>query len=153
MSYRYVKKAPKERQTEDTAGKTENFATRNVKLITFLVCIAIFLALFGPLSVFRIREMILEKRALEGQIPLETVVALSELDRDIYLSDLEKYTGERKENSYSAQYYMDIGEEYLLLANAEKPSGKVVYLTLLHFKSGEEIDVLTGDVRAFLKNK
>ena len=38
----------------DTTGKTETFFTRNVKLITFLICIAVFLGIFGPLSVFHI---------------------------------------------------------------------------------------------------
>ena len=37
-----------ERKLPDTAGKTENFVTRNVKLITFLICMGVFLALFIP---------------------------------------------------------------------------------------------------------
>ena len=39
---------------KDTVGKTENFFTRNVKLITFLICLGVFLAFFGPITVFTI---------------------------------------------------------------------------------------------------
>ena len=38
------------RQQMDTAGKTETFFTRNVKLITFLICVAIILS---PLFYFK----------------------------------------------------------------------------------------------------
>ena len=34
-----------QRRGVDTAGKTENFFTRNVKLITFLICIAVIFSL------------------------------------------------------------------------------------------------------------
>ncbi|MBQ8212880.1 MAG: hypothetical protein IJZ80_02630 [Clostridia bacterium] len=34
-------------------AKTENFFTRNVKLITFLVTVGVFLAVFGPISCWR----------------------------------------------------------------------------------------------------
>lgn len=136
---------------DDTSGKTENFLTRNVKLITFLCVIAIFLGLFGPLSIFRIRDYIQEKRALEGRITLEVVVAFSDLNRDVYLSELLEYTGERRDNDLFMLYYMDVDDDFLLLATAEKPAGKVRHLTLTHLSTGESVDVLKGDVRSFLE--
>ena len=44
------KKQPK--VEEATVGQTETFVTRNVKLITFLVCVAVFLVFLGPLSIW-----------------------------------------------------------------------------------------------------
>jgi hypothetical protein len=57
----YSKRPPKQDKwepAEDTVGKTETFGTRNVKLITFLVCLGVFLAFFGPWSVMRIMEWV-----------------------------------------------------------------------------------------------
>ena len=52
---------------EQTVGKTENFVTAHVKLITFLVCLAVFLTFLGPWSVWRITEWVkqAEQDALE----------------------------------------------------------------------------------------
>ena len=47
------------RQQIDTAGKTETFFTRNVKLITFLICIAV---IFSPFVVTYIKDVIEDKR-------------------------------------------------------------------------------------------
>ena len=47
------------RQQIDTAGKTENFFTRNVKLITFLICITV---IFSPFVVVYIQDTIEAKR-------------------------------------------------------------------------------------------
>ena len=150
MGYRYE---PRRRPTEtlvDTAGQTETFWTRNVKLITFLTVVGLFLAIFGPWSIFRIRESILEKKALEGRITLEEVVAFSELERDLYFSEFLSYTGDRSDTDYQMLYCMDIDENYILYAAAEKPGGKVTYLQLHRVSTGESVDVLTGDVQAFL---
>ena len=48
--------APKPSRFEDTKGETETFATRNVRLITFLVCIGVFLAVFIPIGVVGISQ-------------------------------------------------------------------------------------------------
>lgn len=50
---------------DDTKGQTETFVTRNVKLITFLVCLAVFLIFFGPWSVMRIMEWVEMQEAQE----------------------------------------------------------------------------------------
>ena len=51
---------------DDTKGETETFVTRNVKLITFLVCLAVFLTFFGPWSVIRIRQWIEEQETQQA---------------------------------------------------------------------------------------
>ena len=74
LNFRFEKKKPEDKPlasvTEaeeiDTAGQTETFWTRNVRLLTFLICVAVFLVAFGPYSVFRISSCIAENR-LEGE--------------------------------------------------------------------------------------
>lgn len=150
---RYQRESKRTDSEQHDLQKTESFVTRNVKLITFLSVILVFLAIFGPFSIFRIHEYIQEKRAAEGQISLEEIVAISDLERDVYLSELFKYTGERRDNDLFMLYYMDVEENYLMLATAEKPAGKIRHLHLTNLSTGESIDVLRDDVRAFLNLK
>ena len=82
----------RKKQKPDTAGKTENFFTNHVKLITFLICLGVFLAIFGPISVFRIRDYIEEKRAIANAMTVQDILELAE-DRDqLYLADFEDFT-------------------------------------------------------------
>ena len=43
---------------DDTKGETETFVTRNVKLITFIICMAVFLAFFIPIAVIGFNDFI-----------------------------------------------------------------------------------------------
>ena len=153
MSYRYEKKPVPVRVYEETTGQTETFWTRHVKLITFLIVIAVFLALFGPYNVFDLAKSINEKREMEGRITMEEVIALSDLHGSVYLSQLTKYSGELSNLQQLSMYSMDIDERYMLIATAEKNGGRVLYLYLNDRDTGRTVDILTGDVRAFLNQK
>ena len=151
MKYSRGERPSTPRADRETVGKTETFLTRNVRLITFLIVIGLFLAVFGPLSVFRIREFILEKNKVENPIPMEQVIAISDLNRDVYLKELLPYSGTRKDGEMYIFYYMDVGADYLVLATADKVTGKLQHMILTRLSTGEQIDVLRDDVRAFLQ--
>ena len=153
MSFRYEKKPAPVRAYEDTTGKTETFWTRHIKLITFLIVIAVFLALFGPYNVFDLAKSINEKREIEGRITMEEVIALGDLRGTIYLKQLTKYSGELSDLQQLSMYTMDIDDRYMLIATAEKPSGRVIYLHLNDRQTKQTIDIRAEDVRAFLNQK
>ncbi len=151
---------------KDTVGKTENFFTRHVKLITFLICIAVFLTFFGPLTIFTVIRYIEER--MDTRIPMteEDLIALSELDRDLYFSDIEGYKGikdiktnkyevevdgktETREEEVEIYYYMDIGADYTALAIAEIDTEKIIYFQLSNKRTQWKADVLKDDIRAF----
>ena len=152
---------PKEKAT---VGKTENFFTRNVKLITFLVCIAVFLAFFGPLTVFTIANYIKEKQDTRPVMSEEELIALSELDRDLYFSDIENFKGTKDVKTISVSvegggtetkeveiyYYFDVGNDYSALAIAEIDTEKIIYFRLNNKKNQWKADVLKDDIRSFL---
>ncbi len=138
----------------DTAGKTETFFTRHVRLITFLICTGIFLILFLPMAIFGI-DMAIDwaKGEDRPQMTLEDVIRLSEAERDLYLSDLTAFEGEISEFEYETHYAIKIEPKYYLRAVAELNTNKLIYFEMRDLESGEQVNILTEDVRAFLNMK
>lgn len=156
------------KQKPDTAGKTENFFTNHVKLITFLVCLGVFLVFLGPISVFTVMDYLEKKN--DPRIPMTEVdlIALSELDRDLYFSDIEgfrgtkdiktvKYNVDGSEDGATAEkeveiyYYLSVGEDYSALAIADIETEKIIYFRVSNRRNQMHADVLTDDIRAFLQ--
>ena len=149
---------------KDTAGKTENFFTRNVRVITFVICIAVFLAFFGPLTVFTVAKYIKGQQDTRPIMSEEELIELSELDRDLYYSDIKKFKGTEDIKSIALPsenggtqlkeveiyYYFEVGEHYSALAIAEIDTEKIVYFQLSNTKNQWRADVLKDDVRSFL---
>lgn len=145
-------KAAPERGKE-TVGKTENFGSRNVKLITFLVCLGVLLALFIPVGVIGIDAVIdFLERDERPEMTVADVVALSEQEGALYLSDLTRFQGTLDEQTWELHYIIDIAPCYHLRAVADKDSQKLLYFTMLNLDTGASVNVLTDDVRAFVGN-
>ena len=162
------KQKQKAEKTVDTVGKTETFFTRNVKLITFLICLGVFLALFGPISVFTVKKYLEEKEDTRPIMTESELLVLSELDRDLYFSDLKGYKGredihsqkykvnvadgtEIREKETEIWYYIDIGENYSGLAIADIQTEKIIYFQISNRQTQWKADVLTDDIRSFLQ--
>ena len=149
---------------KETVGKTENFVTRNVKLITFLICLGVFLAFFGPLTIFKIIDYIEERKDKRPIMSEAELIELSELDRDLYYSDIKGYKGTEDIRSVAVSvdgggtrmkeveiyYYLDIGDTYTALAIAEVDTEKIIYFQILSKKTQWKADVLKDDIRSFL---
>lgn len=136
-----------EENLPETAGKTESFFSRNVRLITFLICIAIFLAFFGPVSVFTIGKII-EKRADRKQaMTVEETLKLAQSPGTVTFDLLRKYDGKYHETETVEVYYIGFGN-YLILATKNKNSGALTVL-LENLDNGIRIDFLKDDVQAF----
>ena len=161
-------KKKKKKQTQDTVGKTENFFTNHVKLITFLVCLGIFLVFLGPISVFTVMDYLEKKN--DPRIPMteEDLITLSEMNRDLYFSDIEgfrgtkdiktiKYNvdgsedGDTAEKEVEIYYYLNIGEDYSALAIADIATEKIIYFRVSNRRNQMHADVLTDDIRAFMQ--
>ena len=99
----------------DTVGQTETFWTRNVKLITFLICIAVFLTVFGPMSVFRIAKYIEENRNAGEEMSVETVLELSDRHQALRLSDFKKYEKTVSDGDDAILYFLTVEEDYLVM--------------------------------------
>ncbi len=146
-------KAERKRE-KDTAGKTETFATRNVRLITFLVCISVFLAVFIPVGFwgFQTVQGWMEKDE-RPQMTLADVVSLSERNGELYLSDLTGFVGEQETYDMGIHYSIEIEPRYYLRAVADVATQKLYYFEMVDLETQEKVDILTEDVRAFLGQK
>lgn len=138
----------------DGAEVTETFWTRHVRLITFLVCITVFSAVFLPLAYFGVDHWIdRTRRDDRAQMTLEDVIRLSESDRDLYLTDLTVFCGETSDFEHETHYIIEIEPSYYLRAVAERDTGKLLYFEMVNFENGKQVDILTEDVRAFLNTQ
>ena len=138
------------KEVVDTAGKTETFFTRNVRLITFLICIAVFFALFGPISVFQIHRYIQENRVdPRPRMTVEEVSDVADRANNLRMSEFDKYAGTLEEGEMGdvqyALYRLPVDETYRLSVGFDKQTGKLFYLTLADTVRYEKLDLFLQD--------
>ena len=135
------------RQQIDTAGKTENFFTRNVKLITFLICITV---IFSPFVVVYIQDTIEAKR-LEArpEMTVDELVVIAEGAKDLRERNLTKFEGyctksEVQGMKYSMYRIPILHERDLVLSiSFDASMDYVFYINLIDMDTREELDLLT----------
>lgn len=132
------------RKQMDTAGKTENFFTRNVKLITFLICIAV---IFSPFVIAYVKDYIEEHR--EDPRPEMTVDDLAVIARkgdDLCMSDLDAFEGERIDNDMQGMTYVmyriHVTDRFVLSASFDGTQDYIFYLNLMDLDKKTELDLL-----------
>ena len=135
------------RKQIDTAGKTENFFTRNVKLITFLICITV---IFSPFVIVYIKDTIEDKRlASRPEMTVDELVFIAERSKNLRQADLAKFDDycERSEmqGMQYAMYRIPVVHErnLVLSVSFDASIDHVFYFKLIDQDSREEIDLLT----------
>jgi len=138
---------------DDTKGETETFVTRNVKLITFLVCLAVFLVFFGPWSVMRIREWV-QQQELQQEIE-QTALSYDELCEMVEkgsLLDWSDFEGHHYEDLWETgmviRQYTVRGDEYSIMVSAQSATAPLDSVLLIRNLDHAEIDLMQGDVQA-----
>lgn len=137
---------------EDVRVKTESFGSRNVKTITFIVVVAVFLCIFIPIGVIGIGDFtdLFDPAKKLPEMTLEDVVALSERTDTLFLDDVSCFRGEEGEWNIGMVYTIGIGEDYILRAVASHVDSRLESCFLYNLNTGDKVDVLEDDVRAFL---
>ena len=124
-----------ERQKEvyGEVGKTETFFTRNVKLITFLICVAVILS---PFVVTYIRDVVEARR--EAELPRMTVdelVYIADIGGDLRQRNLSKYEDYREEIDMQgmkyASYRIPVLHEKELVLNAQDTENLLATVSIL----------------------
>lgn len=130
----------------DTAGKTETFFSRNVKLITFLVCISI---IFSPFVIVYIKDTVEAKRlASRPQMTVDELVLIAEKTKNLHRADLAKFADYCEESEMQgmqyAMYRIPILHERNLVLSVSFDSAidYVFYLKLIDQDTREELDLL-----------
>ena len=136
------------RQQIDTAGKTETFFTRNVKLITFLICITI---IFSPFVVTYIQDVIDARREAERpQLTVDDLVFIAERGNDLRQRDLAKFEDYRDEvdmqgMKYANYYQIPVLHEkdLYLSVSFDMTMDYVFYVNLFDSDTREKLDLLS----------
>lgn len=139
------------RQQIDTAGKTETFFTRNVKLITFLICVVV---IFSPFVLTYIQDTIEDKRLEKRpEMTVDNLVAIAERGDDLRQRDLSSFVGYRTEVEMQGMKYAMyripiIHEDDLVLSISFDASlDYVFHLKLINQDTKEELDLLSDEVK------
>lgn len=138
---------PKEAETVHP----ESFAGRNVKVITFIVCMVIFFAFFGPLSFFRIRDCAEQKRS--EALPELTVENMIDFANDpslLTMKRLRTYRGVWSEGDIGNTFSTQFGH-YIFLAYEDKQSGQMTFCQVTDINTDTRLDLLDreSDPHAF----
>ena len=134
------------RQQIDTKGKTETFFTRNVKLITFLICVTIILS---PFVITYIKDTIEDKRLEKRpEMTVDELVLIAERAKDLRQRDFAKFEGYcTKTEMQGMQYAMYripvLHERDLILSvTFDASMDYVFYISLIDMDTREELDLL-----------
>ena len=135
------------RQQIETAGKTETFFSRNVKLITFLICVAVILS---PFVITYIQDVMETRR--EAELPKMTVdelVFIAERGNDLRQMDLSKYEEYREEIDMQGMKYASYRipvlheKELYISISFDMTMDYVFYVNLTDLDTREELDLLS----------
>ena len=139
------------RQQIDTVGKTETFFTRNVKLITFLICVVVILS---PFVLTYIQDTIEDKRLEKRpEMTVDNLVAIAERGDDLRQRDLSSFVGYRTEVEMQgmkyAMYRIPIThkDDLVLSISFDASLDYVFHLKLINQDTKEELDLLSDEVK------
>ena len=134
------------KQQIDTAGKTETFFTRNVKLITFLICIVI---IFSPFVYVYIMDTIEDKRLEKRpEMTVDELVFIAENAKDLRQRNFDKYEGYLTETEVQgmkyAMYRIPILHEndLVLSVSVDASMDYVFCINLINMDTHKELDLL-----------
>ena len=121
--------APPPREVVDTVGKAETFWSRNVKLVTFICCMAVIIAGMVAFGVFLHGET----KQPDNLMTEEQMQALVEKGSLLTAKDFEPYPRSVMMEDVVSIYRYDVkGDNYYLIVTVEGKSLVSVYLTDLH---------------------
>ena len=142
-----AEQAKKEKEKEE---KPEGFASKNAKIITFTVMLVLFLAFFGPISVFTIYRQVTDIEENQGaELTVAEVTELAKLGDSLTMAHLRQYRGTESESELRRTYIIQFSG-YILNSVQDKETGALSVCLLTHADSGDSIDIRYEDVDAFL---
>ena len=131
----------------DTAGKTETFFTRNVKLITFLLCVCV---IFSPFVVTYVQDVLEARR--EAERPKMTVTELMQIadkGKDLRQRDLAKFEDYRDEVDMQGMKYANYRipvlheKDFYISISFDMTMDYVFYINLIDLDTRKELDLLS----------
>ena len=147
--------------------KREGFFSRNVRIITFAICVVLILTVLGPWSVDRLVEK--QRESIFGSsmtnkenITVSDIIYLAEQGDALTWSDFDKFNytdfsyeyrdeaTNKKKTEYQREYSVD--GVLIVKVVGSSLSGRPACVQLIYYIGGDSINEMRGtDVREFLK--
>lgn len=138
----------KEQKTIPEDVRPEGFFSRHVRTITFLICIAFFLAFFGPFNVFTLARMIRENDS-RPTMTVSEAEQLLENPETLTFDKLLTYRGTNSETESRDVLQIEF-DGYMIYATRVKATG-FFSARLYVMETGESADIVKGDALALLR--
>ena len=142
---------------EETSGgyvRKEGFFQSHVRLITFIITVIVVIGVLSPFGVDMLVSSLKDKAETDKKdISLEAVCYISDNPGEITWSSFDgfNYTDySRDDGKYFVREYPIKNSELVLKVGGLKMSGNPDYIYLISYTTGEHINILKEDARAFI---
>lgn len=135
-----------------------NFINNHIRLVTFLVVISLFLAVFIPIAYYESRDFFDDHGDTRPAMTTGDLILLADDAGKGTLKpeDFTKYKCIEMEMSDAkyAYYMIEVEPSYRVLVGFNKDTNKLLYFVMSDSATDEEIDILNGgDLRAYFNSK
>lgn len=148
------------KKSSAVSERKEGFFQSHVRLITFLICMAVFLLVFGPWNIYHISKAIsdMEKKVdNKRDMSMETVYALSELGEELSWMHFETYnytdlSYDTDDGKYIKREYCVKDTGYIIWAGGIKGQSRPEYVYLIDIgNTGDVLDMRKENIKKYVK--
>lgn len=132
--------------------KRYGFLEDHARLITFLICVALFLAVFWPIAMPEGRD-VYSNRAQLPYMTANDLFYLAKLKSGISESLLTQYVHDRVQTTYEVYYFIPVEPHYEALVVFGRDTKLLLLFHISNTETDQKIDALQDDVKAFLNVK
>lgn len=129
--------------------KRYGFLEEHARLITFLLCVALFLAIFWPIAM----PEKLERYSNSDNLPYMTsdeLIYLAGLKSGVSESVITKYVHDRVQTTYEVYYFLPVDPHYEALIVFDRDTKLLLFFHVSNTETDQKIDALTENVKAFI---
>ncbi len=145
--------------SREESPRREGFVQSHIRLITFIVCIGVFLALFGPWSYFKIKDIIESSNRIENgltDITMMNVYGISEKGEGITWADFSNYNYEdqsydHENGRYIRRQYNIKDSKFFIWVGGSTSQGIPDYVYLINGDTGSRIDMREESAKDFVE--
>ncbi|MBQ3928335.1 MAG: hypothetical protein II710_06815 [Clostridia bacterium] len=143
---------------EEASSPARQFVSAHIRLITFLVCLTMFLALAGPFSVIQIIRYTEERKEVaKPQVTMQVLEGLYKRSEKITWNDFKPYQSEtvKQSTQYLAKNYWIPGDVYFVRVGGLISEIFPEYVIVVNADTGNSCDLLDAedDFFAFLEEE
>ena len=130
----------------DTAGKTENFVTRNIKLLTFLACMAVIVMIMAGFGIYRSTHYGDNVKEPDNLMTESQMEALVEKGSKLTWKDFDGYAVEvvGEDIVYVCCYDVS-GGEYCFMVTSEAKGTSIISVIWVDLTTGEQTEIFAPE--------